>query len=153
MTAAAFPADIRIEIELRVTYPGTPGKLAGLLKVLRESGGQLRAYLVYRLFEQAAAFFVCDRPSEAALALQESGVEVETETVVTVRTQDRPGLLSHLVQTLEAEKIDVGYSYATVEGEAVLLIFRTNDNPKAEDVLRTYLLPAEEDGLPDLPTL
>jgi hypothetical protein len=142
MTREAVPSDIRIEMEVRVTYPEEPGKLAHILKVVRESGGGLRAHLVYRLYQQAAAFFVCEQPSEAALALQEDGVDVETETVVTVRTSDRPGLLSHLVQTLEAEKIDIGYSYATVAGDRLLLVFRTGDNPKAEDLLRTYLLPA-----------
>ena len=59
-------------------------------------------------------------------------------------SSDRPGLFSHLVQTLEAEQLDVGYSYATVEGDRVLYVFRTGDNPKAEDVLRSYLLTATD---------
>jgi hypothetical protein len=143
MSGDRVPIEIRIEMEVRVTYPAEPGKLARVLKVLRESGGRLHAHLVYRLYEKAAAFFICERPSEAALALQEDGVDVETETVVTIRTRDRPGLLGHLVQTLEAEGIDVGYSFATAGGDGVLLVFRTGDNPRTEDVLRSYLLPSE----------
>ncbi len=135
---------VEIELEIRVTYPSEHGQLAQILKVLRESGGRLRAHLVYRLYEQSASFFVCERPAEAALALQQAGFEVETETVVTVVAADRPGLVSHLVQTLEAEKIDVGYSYATRHGEQALIVFRTADNPTAEDLLRSYLSPSEE---------
>ena len=142
-TAKPRQTDIQIELEIRATYPSQPGRLAHILKVLRESGGPLRAHLVYRLYEQSAAFFLCERPSEAALALQQEGVEVETETVVTVRTGNRPGLLSHLIQTLEAERIDVGYSYATAEGDEAMFVFRTGNNPQAEDVLRSYLLTAE----------
>lgn len=153
MTAEAGSTAIGIELELRVTYPATTGRLASVLKVLRESGGRLRAHLVYRLYEQAAAFFVCERPSEAALALEQEGFEVETETVLTVCTCDRQGLLSHLVQTLEVEKIDVGYSYATAAGEVVLLVFRTSDNPKAEDVLRSYLLSPDDELVQGPPIL
>ena len=98
---------------------------------------------MYRLYDQSAAFFLCERPSEAALALQQQGVDIETETVVTVRTGNRPGLLSHLIQTLEAERIDVGYSYASGAGDEAMFVFRTGNNPKAEDVLRSYLLTAK----------
>ena len=143
MTAQAFPAEIQIELELRVSYPGEPGELASIIKLVRMSGGQLQAHLTYRLYDKASAFFLCERPAEAAMALRNEGAEVETETVVTVRTHDRPSLLSHLVETLEAEKVDISYSYATVTGDMLLLVIRTADNPKAEDVLRTYLLPAE----------
>ena len=143
MTAQTFPAEIQIELELRVSYPGEPGELASIIKLVRTSGGQLQAHLTYRLYDKAAAFFLCECPAEAAMALRNEGVEVETETVVTVCTHDRPGLLSYLVDTLEAEKVDISYSYATVAGDIALLVFRTNDNPKAEDVLRTYLLPSE----------
>ena len=54
--------------------------------------------------------------------------DVETETVVTVRTRNRSGLLCHLIQTLESERIDVGYTYCTIDGDCVLLVFRTGDS-------------------------
>ena len=147
MMEEELPTEIQIELELRVTCARESGALSHVLKVVRDSGGQIRAHFIYGLYEKAAAFFVCARPSEAALALQEDGIDVETETVVTVRTCDRPGLLSYLVQTLEAERIDISYSYASAQAGPVMLVIRTNDNPKAEDVLRNYLIPAAE-GLP-----
>ena len=142
MTAKVFPAKIQNELELRVTYAGEPGELALILKLLRSAGGKLQAHLTYRLVDTAAAFLLCEHPCEAALAFKDHGFEVKTETVVTVRTHDRPGLLSHLTETLEAEQVDISYSYATTTGDTVLLVLRTNDNPKAEDVLRDYLLPS-----------
>jgi glycosyltransferase involved in cell wall biosynthesis len=138
-----MPADIRTQLQVRATFPLEPGRLTQVLKVLEESGGGVRAHLVYRLYEQAVAFFLCPRPSEAALALNHESVAVDTETVVTVATRDHPELLRHLVHTLESERIDVSYTYASRQGEQVLLVFRTGDNPRAEDVLRNYLLPTQ----------
>ena len=57
MSVADFPVEIQIEIELRVTVPSEPGGLTQVLKILRESGGRLRAHLVYRFHDQFIAFF------------------------------------------------------------------------------------------------
>ena len=130
---------VQVELQLRLTYPSGPGTLAQILRILRQTGGALHAHLIYRLHEKSVGLFVCAKPAEAALALEKEGLTVETETVVTVRSENRVGFLSHLVTTLEAEKIDIGYSYASASSDDVLTVFLTNDNPKAEDILRNYL--------------
>ena len=143
MTARDVPAaDVRIELLVRVSYARAPGKLSHVLRVVRNTGGSVRAHLMYRFYEQESVFVLCDHASEAALELVQEGLEAETQTVVTICTQDRPGLLRALILTLEAESIVVGFSYASTSADSVLFVFRTNDNPKAEDVLRNYLIPA-----------
>jgi hypothetical protein len=153
VTTATAPASVQIEHEVRVTCPGERGVLARILKVLRTAGGGLRAHLVYRFYEQSTAFFLCDNPEEGALALERAGVRVEMETVVTVAAANRPGLFSHLVQTIEAEQIDIAYSYATASGDRLLVVLRTSNNPRAEDVLRNYLLRPDPSlpGKPEAP--
>ena len=131
---------VQIEMELRVTYKSEPGRLAAILRTLRQAGGRLYAHLVYRLQDESVGLFVCEQPDQAALALKEAGWTIETETVVTVRTHNSWGALSHLVQTLEAEAIDIGYSYASAGLDELYVVFLTDDNPKAEDVLRSFLL-------------
>jgi hypothetical protein len=127
-------------MEIRVTYPSEPGKLTRVLKTFRRSGGQLYAHLVYRFYDSSSGFFVCEHPAEAALALEREGLAVETRKVLTVRTANRPGICECLVQTLEAESIEIAYSYAASTSEELFLVLLTNDNPKAEDVLRSFLL-------------
>ena len=95
---------------------------------------------MYRLDDDRVGLFVCETPAEAALALEEAGMKPETETVVLARAENRPGALSHLVRALEAERIEISYSYATSSAEEVYVVFRTGDNSKAEDVLRNYLI-------------
>ena len=141
---------VSVEMELRVSYEGGAGDLSRLLTTLRESGGAIRGHLVFRQSESSGmvALVVCEKPTEGALALRADGFAVDTETVVVVHTERRPGALSHLVRTLEAEGLGIAYSYATTgsdnAGSESVVIFRTDDNPRAEDVLRNYLLPIDD---------
>jgi hypothetical protein len=140
MTEGRVPPPVRTELELQVAFSGEPDRLARILKVLRKSAGALRAHLVYRLPESWLAHFLCDKPAEGASALEREGEKVQTETVVTVRTRNRPGTFSHLVQTLAAEKVQVLYSYSTAMEDELLVVIRTAENPKAEDLLRNLLV-------------
>ena len=131
---------VRTEMELRVAFRDEPGKLSRILQTLKEAGGALRGHLIYRLEDETIGLFVCEKPADAALALEEQGIVPETETVVLVRTENRPGVLRNLVWALEAEGIEIGYSYATSTAPELQVVFRTDDNAKAEDVLRGYLI-------------
>ena len=111
-----------------------------MLGVLRRSAGALRAHLVYRIHEGWIAHFLCEKPAEGASALEREGMKVETQTVVTVRTRNRPGTFSHLIETLAAEEVQVLRSYSTAMEDELLVVFRTAENPKAEDVLRNFLV-------------
>ncbi len=137
---------IQIELELRVIIPSRAGKLAQILKILRRAGGALRAQMVYQLKDRRVGLFVCKNPLEAAMALKAGKVAVETDTVLTVLMNNRPGALSFLVQSLEAEKIAIGYTYSTSLAKRLFVIFRTDDNPRAEDALRRYLHLEDEEG-------
>ena len=141
MTTAETPERaVRTEMELRVAFRDESGKLSQILKTLKQAGGQLYGHLVYRLEDETIGLFVCEKPEDAALALGEQGLAPETETVVLLHTENRPGALGHLVRALEAERIGIGYSYATSTATELYVVFRTDDNAKAEDVLRSYLL-------------
>jgi len=158
MTSPFLPA-VATEIEIRVSCPDEPGRLAEILSTLRRSSGDVYAHLVYQSEDGTIGRFLCENPTEGALALRNKGLRAETETVVTVRLPERRHTLSHLVTTLESEGIRIGYSYATSTADGLLVVFRTTDNPKAEDVLKAFLLravpctkgPLEAPGVRDQP--
>lgn len=138
-TNKAQPCAVRTEIQLRVRVSGSQVAEGEVLRRAQEAGGTLRAQLVCPLQEETVFSFVCERPEEAALVLKRENLQVTTETVVTAQTRNRPGALSHLVRTLEVEGIGIGHSYASWNSGHPFVVFRTDNNPKAEDVLRNYL--------------
>lgn len=131
---------IRTDLEVYVTFPRARGVLTKVLTTVRAAGGALHGHLFHEYEDRVIASFLCDRPTEAALALQERGLKPETRTVVVVRTEQDVGALGHLVATLEREGVRLIYTYSTGGDPAVLIVLRTDDNPGAEDALRSYLL-------------
>jgi len=132
---------VKTELELRVIFDGEPGTLGRILATLRSHGRALKAHLVFRHAgrEDMTGLFLCEEPTAAALALKDEGFQVTTETVVTVETERDPGAFHHLVRTLEVESIRFGYSYGASNPDALFVVLRTGDNPRAEDFLKAYL--------------
>ena len=69
--------------------------------IAAEHGGDLKAHLLYSINGRQVGLFVCDEPTEGALALKAAEAEVETATVLTVHMENRPGAFSHLARSLE----------------------------------------------------
>ena len=57
-----------------------------------------------------------------------------------VNTDNRQGALSHLVRVLAEGGVRIGYTYATTAPDDACVVLSTDDNPRAEDLLRTYLI-------------
>lgn len=144
MESRARDPRIRVEMELRVVFAEGTERLSDVLDLLRRADIHLKGHFSYRLAGEVVALLLCDTPTEAALALREAGLAVETETVVTVLVDDRPGALGHILRTLLAEGIAVGYGYSTVTSEKLFIVLRTDNNPLAEDVLRKFLILHED---------
>ena len=126
--------EIRTQMQVRVVMSGGQGALARALRRIDALG--IQSHLSYPLHDKRIVLFLSESFEEVADALRHEGVQVETETVLTVCAPERPGMLGHLLDTLEAEGIEVGYCYSgSIRGE-LLVVLRTGDNPRAEDVLR-----------------
>lgn len=139
---------VRLDLQLRVECPSQPGKLWEIFQTIKDHGGLINGHLIYRAANQLIALLLCDRPAEAAMALQSSGYSVETETVVTVRTESQPGVMAHLLRVLEMANVEIIFSHSTVQADALLVVLQTADNPRAEDALKNYLLLADEGAKP-----
>jgi hypothetical protein len=74
---------------------------------------------------------------KAKAVLKEHGFTVNKTEVVAVEVPDRPGGLSHILQSLDTAQINVEYMYAFVErcGGNAVIIFRFDDTDKAIETL------------------
>ena len=124
---------------VRLALGRSPEGLTDALTTIRRSGGDLRLHVTQMNGEACVVSCVCAAPSEAALALEEQGVDASLETAVWVQTEDRPGALGHLVQSVEAAGVRVEASHGVSTGAELRAVLHTDDNPRAEDALRAYL--------------
>jgi hypothetical protein len=126
---------------LRFSCGRSPASLGEALSTIRRAGGDLRLHVTHVDDRHHVVRCVCTRAAEAALALEERGLEVGLETAVWVEAEDRPGALGHLVQSVEAAGVGVVDCFGLSNGESLCTILQTDDNPRAEDALRAYLDP------------
>jgi len=124
---------------LRLRCTRSPEGLAAVFTTIRRAGGDLRLHVIRMDAEGYHVSCVCEHAAEAALALQEQELDAGLETAVWVETEDRPGALGHLVRSVEAAGVRVRASLGASTGQELRAVLQTDDNPRAEDVLRVYL--------------
>ena len=79
--------------------------------------------------------FMTDNNQRAMEALHQAGFETREKEVVMTSLPHRTGSLDVATQRLAQAKVDIEYSYATVAGSISLVIFATNNNQKAAELL------------------
>lgn len=130
---------VRLEMGIRVVASSGALDLERLLSVARDAGGPLRGQLVRTSRGRTIVAIACTAPFGAASALARAGFDVALEAVVVAQTEDRAGGLSHLVHSLEVEGVRIECSFSASSPEGLCGVFRTDDNARAESILRHFL--------------
>ena len=130
--------------QLSVFLDNKPGKLAGVLRLLKEKNINMRALSLAETADYGILrLIVSDIPAAESVLKETSAV---TQTPVTaVRMDDRAGALYEVVSVLGNAEINIEYMYAftsPVSGNAYVVL-RTDDSARCEELLR-------ENGIPTL---
>ncbi|MDO8881125.1 MAG: ACT domain-containing protein [Coriobacteriia bacterium] len=123
--------------QLTVFLENSPGRLAGLTRVLGDAGVNMRALMVADTAEFGVVRIICDRPETARRALESAGFGVSVTEILAVEVPDRPGGLADILEALGAVGINVEYAYCYVEpgGQAAIDVFRVEEPGRATSVL------------------
>lgn len=123
--------------QLTVFLENSPGRLAGLTRVLGDAGVNMRALMVADTAEFGVVRIICDRPETARGALEAAGFGVSVTEVLAVEVPDRPGGLADILEALESVGVNVEYAYCYVEpgGRAAIDVFRVEDTAAATAAL------------------
>ena len=81
---------------------------------------------------------IVDDHEKAKSVLAEKGHVANVREVIAVCVPDRPGGMAEVMQVLDAAQANIEYSYAFAfhKGEKAVLVFRFDDNDKAESALK-----------------
>jgi hypothetical protein len=124
--------------QISIFIENKSGRLAEITRILGDAGINIRALSLADTSDFGILRLIVNDVEKAKQIIKEKGFTVSKTEVVAVEVPDRPGGLSAILQTLDAEHINVEYMYAFVErcGGNAVIIFRFDEIDKAIGILR-----------------
>jgi len=126
----------KLENELLVITPNEPGILGRVLGTLANAGVNLKALNATADDSKGVFHILTSDNKKAEKSLKSLGYQVKSFPVITVLIEDRIGAGAEVGALLGNAVLDVEYCYGSSAGLGkALLVFKTNDNPKALETL------------------
>ena len=115
-----------------------PGQLSTICRDLAEAGINIATLSLADTSDFGIVRMIVDDHEKAKAVLTDRGHVVNVREVIAVCVPDRPGGMAEVMQVLDAAGANIEYSYAFAfhEGEKAVLVFRFDDNAKAENALK-----------------
>ena len=125
--------------QISIFLENRPGQLAGICRALAKADVNIATLSLADSADFGIVRMIVDDHVKGARVLTEAGFAVRETEVVTVTVPDRPGGMAELMEKIDRAGLDIKYSYAYAlgHGEKAILVFRFNDNAKAEEALKS----------------
>jgi hypothetical protein len=124
--------------QLSVFLQNERGRLARMCRVLGDAGFNMHALVVADTSEYGVVRVICDRPHTARGVLERDGFAVSVTRVIAVAVPDRPGALADVLESLEAQGVNVEYLYCFLRPDtaSAVDILRVEDPDRAAEALQ-----------------
>lgn len=124
--------------QLSVFLENKKGTLHDISTVLASGNINLRSMCIADTADYGIVRIIADDPDRAKEVLNASGHVASIREVTAFAVPDAPGGLSRVLSILEENGVDIEYMYALVTKEAgkAYAVARTNDDEKAEEILK-----------------
>lgn len=123
--------------QVSVFIENKQGRLFAISDVLAKNDIDISALSLAENSEYGVIRMIVNNPHKAKEVLNDGGVICKVSPVLAVAIDDVPGGFSKAIKLLTDNDIEIKYMYACVSHEKgkALMIFSTNDNQKAEDII------------------
>ena len=121
--------------QLSVFIENKSGTLVKVFKLLKEEGIQIIASTIADTAEYGICRIICSEPSKAFEKLKGAGVAVTLAEVFGIELDDEPGRAADAIEIFSNEGISIAYLYSFLLGGKGVLIFRTDNEKKAREVI------------------
>ena len=123
--------------QISIYLENRPGQLSTICRDLAESGINIATLSLADTSDFGIVRMIVDDHEKARDILTSKGHVVNVCTVVAVCVPDRPGGMAEVMQVLDGASVNIEYSYAFSfhKAEKAVLVFRFDDNSKAEAAL------------------
>lgn len=124
--------------QISIFLENKPGRLAAVMKVLKDAGTDLRAFTIADTTDFGIVRIIAADTDKALKALKGNDFTATANKILGVTIPDHPGELYKIIEMLQETNVNIEYSYSFMgsrPNEADIAI-RTQNNEAAEQVLR-----------------
>jgi hypothetical protein len=124
--------------QLAVFLANRPGALARVCEALAQAEVNIHALATSDTVDHSVVRMVVSDPTKALMLLGEAGVLALESDVLTIETENKPGVLAKIAERLAEAKVNIEYAYLADgrEAEKGLIVLRPSDIGKAQSALR-----------------
>ena len=124
--------------QISIFLENKPGQLSAICRDLADAGINIATLSLADTADFGIVRMIVDDHEKAKAVLAEKGHVVNVREVIAVCVPDRPGGMAEVMQVLDKAGANIEYSYAFAfhRGEKAVLVFRFDDNNKAESALK-----------------
>ena len=133
--------------QLSIFMENRSGTLIKVLDALKEAQIQIVASTIADTADYGIYRLICSEPLRAYEELQKKGIAVALSSVLALELDNEPGRAADAVKTFSEAGINIVYMYTFLLNGKGILVFRTDNRPKAIEVILNNKLKyiAEED--------
>ena len=134
--------------QLSVFVENKSGTLLQVLELLKEANIQLIASTISDTVEYGIYRIICSEPMRAYETLKQAGISANLSDVFAITLDNQPGRAADAVRVLSQAGIGISYLYSFLLGGKGILVFRTDDAERTNEViLRERLASLDDEAL------
>ena len=134
--------------QISIFVENKSGTLLRVLDLFKEAGIQLIASTISDTVEYGIYRVICSDPSKAYEVLKAAGISASMSEVFAITLDNQPGRAADAVRVLSQAGIGISYLYSFLLGEKGILVFRTDDAERTNEViLRERLASLDDEAL------
>ena len=122
--------------QISIFIENKSGTILKVLNVLKEANIQIIASSISDTVKYGIYRIICDRPVLADKLLKENGISAITNDVFAIELDDTPGQAASAIQYFAEAGINISYMYSFLVGNKGILILRTNDTEKTQEIIK-----------------
>ena len=124
--------------QLSVFVENKSGTLLKVLELLKEAEIQLIASTISDTVEYGIYRIICSDPERAFQTLNNAGISANVSEVFAITLDNYPGRAADAIKSFTDAGIGISYLYSFLLGGKGILVFRTDNNDLARNVILTH---------------
>lgn len=121
--------------QISIFIENKSGTLLKVLNVLKEANIQIIASTISDTVEYGIYRIICDNPTKAISLLKEHVISAISNDVFAIELDDTPGQAASAIQYFADAGINISYMYSFLVAGKGILILRTNDTEKTQEII------------------